>query len=290
VSSSEGGSWRRRGSSRTATDDGLTAGQAPTNGSNPSSAPLLSIDQVGFAYPDGLRAIDSVSFKIRQGEVVSIIGPSGCGKSTLLRLLAGLSVPTSGRIDRKLTDANRHPCTMVFQEETLLPWLKVKDNAGLHFRFKRDRSRENREHVERLLKMVGLQDFGDYYPAKLSGGMKRRVAVLTAVAPLPEMLLLDEPFSALDEPTRIGVHRDIYKLVREFGISTTLVTHDLAEAITLSDRVLLLSRAPARIVGEYTVPFGEERNILDLRGTAEFLELYGRIWSDLEVQIKATQE
>jgi ABC-type nitrate/sulfonate/bicarbonate transport system ATPase subunit len=178
----------------------------------------------------------------------------------------------------------------VFQEETLLPWLKVKDNAGLHFRFKRDRSRENREHVERLLKMVGLQDFGDYYPAKLSGGMKRRVAVLTAVAPLPEMLLLDEPFSALDEPTRIGVHRDIYKLIREFGISTTLVTHDLAEAITLSDRVLLLSRAPARIVGEYTVPFGEERNILDLRGTSEFLDLYGKIWSDLEVQIKATQE
>ena len=252
---------------------------------------MLSIDQVGFTYPDGLRAIDNVSFQIRRGEVISVIGPSGCGKSTLLRLLAALTVPTTGRIERRLTDDDkRHPCTMVFQEETLLPWLKVKDNAGLHFRFKHDRSRENREHIERLLRMVGLQDFGDYYPAKLSGGMKRRVAVLTAVAPLPGLLLLDEPFSALDEPTRIGVHRDIYKLIREFGISTTLVTHDLAEAITLSDRVLLLSRAPARIVGEYTVPFGEERNIMDLRGTTDFLDLYGKIWSDLEVQIKATQE
>ena len=271
------------------TDEGPVPGRPSTNGSK-ASATLLNIDRVGFAYPDGLRAIDSVSFQIRQGEVVSIIGPSGCGKSTLLRLLAGLSEPTSGRIDRQMTDEKRHPCTMVFQEETLLPWLKVKDNAGLHFRFKHDRSRENREHVERLLKMVGLQDFGDYYPAKLSGGMKRRVAVLTAVAPLPELLLLDEPFSALDEPTRIGVHRDIHKLIREFGISTTLVTHDLAEAITLSNRVLLLSRAPARIVGEYEVPFGEERTILDLRGTSEFLDLYGTIWSDLEVQIKATQE
>ena len=143
------------------------------------------------------------------------------------------------------------------------------------------------EHVDRLLAMVGLQDFADYYPAKLSGGMKRRVAVLTAVAPLPSLLLMDEPFSALDEPTRILVHGDIYRLVREFGISTILVTHDLGEAISLSDRVVLLSRAPARAVAQFATPFGRERDLLDIRRTPEFLEFYGKVWGELEQQIKA---
>ncbi len=254
---------------------------------------LARLTNAGFSYPDGLRAIGDVSMEVERGEIVSVIGPSGCGKSTLLRLVAGLRAPTVGTVHREAVEAGRLPCSMVFQEETLLPWLKVKDNVSLASRFEKRRRKSMAEveaHVRRLLEMVGLAEYGNTFPAKLSGGMKRRVAVLTAIAPLPSMVLLDEPFSALDEPTRIGVHKDIYALLREFNMSAVLVTHDLAEAITMSDRVLLLSRAPSRIVGEYRVPFPRERDVMDLRRRPEFLDLYGRVWADLEVQITGQKE
>jgi NitT/TauT family transport system ATP-binding protein len=255
---------------------------------------MARLTNAGFTYPDGLRANGDVSMEVDRGEIVAVIGPSGCGKSTLLRLVAGLRAPTAGTVHRQAVEPGRLPCSMVFQEETLLPWLKVKDNVSLASRFEHRRRTKSRSevdaHVRRLLEMVGLGDYGNTFPAKLSGGMKRRVAVLTAIAPLPSMVLLDEPFSALDEPTRIGVHKDIYALLREFDMSAVLVTHDLAEAITMSDRVLLLSRAPSRIVGEYRVPFERDRDVLDLRSRPEFLDLYGRIWADLEVQIAGQKE
>lgn len=262
---------------------------SPTNGLTRSR---ISLSNVGFTYPNGYRAIGDISLEVGRGEIVAIVGPSGCGKTTLLRLLAGQLRPTTGQITRPApddaSDVGRHPCTMVFQEDTVLPWLRVRDNVGLHYRFSRGlrwkRSKEAVDHVQHLLAMVGLQDFGAYLPAKLSGGMKRRVAVLTAVAPLPGLLLMDEPFSALDEPTRVGVHVDIYRLVREVGISSVLVTHDLGEAISMADRVILLSRAPTRIVSVFDMPFGVERSVRDLRQKPEFLELYGTIWADLEAQ------
>ena len=176
---------------------------------------------------------------------------------------------------------------MVFQEDTLLPWLRVRDNVGLYYRFKHERGPQVAEHVNEMLGMVHLRDFADYYPSQLSGGMKRRVAMLTAVVSRPDLLLLDEPFSALDEPTRIGIHGDLYMLLRRLKISAVLVTHDLAEALTLSDRVLLLSRAPARIVTEYRPPFGIERNMFDLRAKPEFLDAYGKLWSQLKEQLTA---
>jgi NitT/TauT family transport system ATP-binding protein len=270
-----------------------STGAVAAKGSSSTGAPgaIISLSEVGFRYPNGLEAIGNISLEVSRGEILAVVGPSGCGKSTLLRLLAGLAAPTRGTIARADRGEDRHPTTMVFQEDTVVPSLKVFDNVGLHYRFrsragwKRDSAAV--EHVNKLLAMVGLEDFADFYPAKLSGGMKRRVAVLTAVAPLPSLLLMDEPFSALDEPTRILVHGDIYRLVREFGISTILVTHDLGEAISLSDRVVLLSRAPAHAVAEFATPFGRERDLLDIRRTPEFLEFYGKVWGELEQQIKA---
>jgi ABC-type nitrate/sulfonate/bicarbonate transport system ATPase subunit len=158
----------------------------------------------------------------------------------------------------------------------------VKDNVGLYYRF---RHSNGSKHVRELLEMVGLADFAGYYPKQLSGGMKRRVAMLKAVAPHPELLLLDEPFSALDEPSRVAIHREVYMLVRRLQITAVLVTHDLGEAITLSDRIILLSRAPARVVEEYEIPFPRDRDISGLRTQAEFLELYGRLWNELNLQI-----
>jgi ABC-type nitrate/sulfonate/bicarbonate transport system ATPase subunit len=253
---------------------------------------IITLAGVGFRYPNGLQALADISLQAERGEIVAVVGPSGCGKTTLLRLLAGLQQPTTGRITRDAA-AGRHPCTMVFQEDTVLPWRRVRDNVGLYLRFKHGRGwkrqKELADRVDRLLTMVGLGAFADYYPSKLSGGMKRRVAVLTAVAPMPGLLLLDEPFSALDEPTRISVHGDIYRLVREYGVSTILVTHDLGEAITMSDRVVLLSRAPARVVSQYPTPFSRERDMLDIRKTPEYLKFYGTVWADLEMQIRAAR-
>jgi ABC-type nitrate/sulfonate/bicarbonate transport system ATPase subunit len=276
---------------------GMAESPAAEAAGAPSAAsdPIISLTSVGFRYPNGLEAIGDISLEVGRGEILAIVGPSGCGKSTLLRLLAGLAQPTRGKISRAdSSEKDRHPTTMVFQEDTVVPSLRVADNVGLSYRFrtpfgwKRDRAAV--EHVNRLLEMVGLQDFADYYPSKLSGGMKRRVAVLTAVAPLPSLLLMDEPFSALDEPTRILVHGDIYRLVREFGISTVLVTHDLGEAISLCDRLVLLSRVPARAVAHFSTPFGRERDLLDIRRTPEFLDFYGRVWGELELQIRAGRQ
>jgi len=262
----------------------LTSEQRVANVQTPA---ILAADSVRFAYPNGFVALGGVDLKVQMGEIVAIVGPSGCGKSTLLRLLAGLTRPSRGQLVRQLP-LDRHPCSMMFQENTVLPWCKVRDNVGLHFTFTGAPRKESRHQVDRLLEMVHLDKFANSLPGELSGGMRRRVAMLTAIAPRPSLLLLDEPFSALDEPTRIGIHADVYRLVREFNITAVLVTHDLGEAITLADRVVMLSRAPATVVTQYDVPFGLERDMLQIRSEPAFLKLYGEVWDGLKEQIRPT--
>ena len=260
---------------------GVTAGVARV---------ILRANQVGYTFEAGLRVLDGVPLELHTGEIVAVVGPSGCGKSTLLRLIAGLISAQEGHIEVAAPDAQRHPCAMVFQEDTLLPWLRVRDNAALVTKFQRSRRNEKNALVDSLLAMVGLKEFARSYPYQLSGGMKRRLAVVVAVATLPQMLLFDEPFSALDEPTRISVHAEVYALLRRFSIGTILVTHDLAEALCLSDRILLLSSRPAHLVEEYVVPFGPDRDMIQLRSNPEFLSLYGTIWQELSAQIMAGHE
>jgi ABC-type nitrate/sulfonate/bicarbonate transport system ATPase subunit len=264
----------------------------------PAESPL-SLEDVGFTYPNGTEAIGSISLTVAAGEVAGIVGPSGCGKSTLLHLLAGLRRPTRGTLTRDISVTDRrHPLAMVFQRDTLLPWLTAKENVMFFTRFRERGARrpgrrspkvdpEVSERADRLLAMVGLSDHADAYPYQLSGGMNRRVAFLSAVAPLPHILLLDEPFSSVDEPTRIEIHQDVLNVIREFGMTAILVTHDLAEAITLTDRVLILTKRPATVATQHTIPFGRERNMLELRQTSDYLELYGRLWSELGAQIRS---
>lgn len=219
-----------------------------------------------------------------------MVGPSGCGKSTLLRLITNLAQPDKGRVTRNYgADADRAPVAMVFQEETLLPWLTVRKNVGIYYLLHPGllpRAEVN-DRITQLLAMVGLERFADAFPRELSGGMKRRVAFLAAIAARPQLLLLDEPFSSVDEPTRVEIHQQVRDILDEFKITTILVTHDLAEAVSLMDTVAILSARPARVTQLTPVTLSGSSDLLQARGTPEFLELYGHLWEALSREIRA---
>jgi ABC-type nitrate/sulfonate/bicarbonate transport system ATPase subunit len=254
---------------------------------------VVSAESLAYAYGDGTIALSDISLSIGRGEFVSVVGPSGCGKSTLLALLAGLLEPAVGTIEWSMSDQQQvpgsirqRPFTLVFQRDTVLPWLTVERNVGLGLRYLDLTAEEKRERVTRLLSMGGLSDFANFLPSQLSGGMRRRVAMLTGVAPLPRVLLMDEPFVGLDEPTRIHIHDDLRQLIGELGISVLLVTHDLAEALTLSDRLYLLSARPGSIVSVIDVPFGPDRQLIRLRETQEYQDMYRSVWQVLATEIE----
>lgn len=250
------------------------------------AAPLVSLDEVSFTYPNGTQAIGEVSLAVRPGEIVGIVGPSGCGKSSLLSLLAEFGRPTSGVVTWPEGEhSDRHRLSMVFQKDTLLPWLTVEDNVKLFQTLNRRRAVEKADIVDELIGLAGLDDFRTSYPYQLSGGMRRRTAFISAMAATPRLLLLDEPFSSLDEPTRIAIHQDVLNIVHRLDTAVLLVTHDLGEAATLCDRVIVLTARPARIASSHDVEFGTERDVLALRQDPAFLDLYGRLWHDLSEQI-----
>ncbi|WP_375481077.1 ABC transporter ATP-binding protein [uncultured Jatrophihabitans sp.] len=268
--------------------EGNSTGESASSASVPPISPLLELQDLAFGYAAGTPVIDGLHLSLAPGEIVSVVGPSGCGKSSLLRLISGLSRPWRGRITTAYRRPGQHGISMVFQDDTLLPWLRVRDNVALHHRFNGTRRRKDtHEQVNNLLGMVGLSDKAHVYPSQLSGGMRRRVAVLTALAANPELLLLDEPFSALDEPTRVSVHRDLYRLVKDTGASVVLVTHDLGEAISLSDRVVMLSWPPSTVVEDLAIPFGHDRDVAGLRSDPQFLELYAHLWAGMEGQLSS---
>ncbi len=248
--------------------------------------PAIVLENVSFSYPNGYQALRSISLEIPRGRSVGIVGPSGCGKSTLLALLAGFYQPSGGKIFQTQFDVARHPQTMVFQKDTLLPWLTTVQNVKLFYKFHRGVRAEIDARVAELIQLAALDGFEKSYPYQLSGGMRRRVAFLSAVAPMPERLLLDEPFGSLDEPTRVAIHQDVLKIIRRLNITVVLVTHDLAEAISLCDEVVILTRGPGTLFSSHTIPFGRERDLLELRQTPEFLRLYGILWHELSLQLR----
>jgi ABC-type nitrate/sulfonate/bicarbonate transport system ATPase subunit len=265
------------------TDDGTGA---PT---------LLSVDHLRYSYPAQrsqapVLAVEDVSLAIRPGTITSIVGPSGCGKSTLLSLIAGLQPPDSGDVRWTPSDTaglvakKQRLFTMVFQKDTVLPWLKVDANIGWGLRYLHMTAAERDERITQLLELVGLSDFRKSYPYQLSGGMRRRVAFLSGVAPMPQVMLLDEPFSALDEPTRVNIHVEVMRIVAELGMAVILVTHDLSEAITMSDRVVILTKRPARVAKTFDLPFGRDRDVRALRETDEYQQFYKTLWHELNVQ------
>lgn len=247
--------------------------------------PLLSINDLVFRYPDGTIALDGVNLEIPEGSISALCGPSGCGKSSLLSLIAGIRKPTAGAITwHRFTNSNgSHQLAMVFQKDTVLPWLTVEENVALYGRL--NKGRGDAALVDELINLAGLDAFRRAHPNRLSGGMRRRLQFISAMAAAPRLILLDEPFSALDEPTRIAIHQDVLLIVRRLGTTVVVVTHDLAEAASLCDEVYIMSARPGRVAQRHEVPFGRDRDLLDLRHEPEFLSLYGQLWDGLSAQI-----
>jgi ABC-type nitrate/sulfonate/bicarbonate transport system ATPase subunit len=259
-----------------------------------AESPILRLRDVGYVYRTGLRALRGISLDVSPGEVVGVVGPSGCGKSTLLSIIAGLLRPTEGTLEweeRPATaEGRQRRLSLVFQRDTLLPWLTVEKNVAFGLRYLDLRGRERAERISRLLRLAGLEDVRKAYPYQLSGGMRRRVAFLAGVATMPRVLLLDEPFSALDEPTRVTIHGEVLAIIKELGMTVLLVTHDLAEAISFSDRACILTARPGSIAAVHEIPFGYPRDVLAVRETTEYQSLYRALWHELSTQIAKPAE
>jgi NitT/TauT family transport system ATP-binding protein len=265
---------------------------APASAFLPGRQPpwICQVESLTYTYPSGLRALDGIDLEIGRGEVVAIVGPSGCGKSTLLSLLAGLDSPSGGSVRwQESQSQHKSRLAMVFQRDTVFPWRSVEKNVQFGLECQSISKNERATWTDRLLKMGGLEEFRHAYPRALSGGMRRRVALLTALAVRPATLLLDEPFSALDEPTRVELVGDVLKLAYDLGVSVVLVTHDLAEAISIADRIVVMSARPGRIRSVFDVPFGHVRDVFSLRETPEYADLYPRVWHELWSAIRGDQ-
>ena len=227
-------------------------------------ASILEVKGIGKRYQnkDGeVQALKNVNFRVKPGEFVSIIGPSGCGKSTLLSIIAGLEEKSEGEIyiqNEKVTGVSPKIGYML-QRDCLLEWRTIFSNALFGLEVKGKKSMENIEYVESLLKKYSLYDFKDKYPSEISGGMRQRAALIRTLAVKPKILLLDEAFCALDYQTRIMVTNDIYQILRQENITALIVTHDISEAISMSDRVLVLSKRPGTIKDIHKIDFDISR-------------------------------
>jgi NitT/TauT family transport system ATP-binding protein len=212
---------------------------------------LVRLHGVGKAFKNGVVALSGVNLDVRRGEFLSLLGPSGCGKSTILRLLAGLMAPSAGEIRWR---EPHHELGFVFQEPTLMPWANVFDNVWLPLRLGGASRAAARERVEDMLAKVGLTGFAKAYPRELSGGMKMRVSIARALVTRPSVLLMDEPFAALDEITRMKLNDDLVALKCELAATVVFVTHSVYESVYLSDRIVIMAPRPGRVVAEVDVP------------------------------------
>jgi NitT/TauT family transport system ATP-binding protein len=253
---------------------------------------LLRLENVSFTYPTGVKAVSDLNLDVKNGEVISLIGPSGCGKSTLVSIVSGLrrasgALEWNPRVQQATHDEGRRMVNVVFQRDTVMPWLTVEKNISFGLKYVPLSRQERSERLDALLSMGGLHEFRHAHPHELSGGMRRRVALLTGIAPQPRLLILDEPFAALDEPTRIGIHADLLRLAHELGMAILLITHDLSEAISLSDRVCVFTRRPARVASLVDIPLGPDRDVHHIRSTPQYQTLYRDLWEQLWQQIEA---
>ena len=233
----------------------------------------------------GLIAIDGVSVDIAQGEFFMIVGPSGCGKTTLLRILAGLESVTAGVIEIETPTSSRPVNSMIFQGDSIFPWMTVWNNAAYGLKMRRLPAATIKEIVGHYLARTGLTRFADYYPYQLSGGMRQRVAIARAFANDPEILLMDEPFSALDAQNKLLLQEELLRIWEEHKKTVVFITHSVDEAVFLGDRILVMTAQPGKVKTFVQVPLARPRNIIALQKTPEYGELITQIWSSLREEV-----
>jgi NitT/TauT family transport system ATP-binding protein len=269
----------------------------PDGSSAPTQSPgepLIVIDRVGKTYTNGTVALEDISFDVREGEFISLVGPSGCGKSTLLRMVAGLGPITTGQIlveglpPRRARQENADTA-FVFQDANLMPWRDVLGNVELPLELRGVSKTERRATVMRALETVGLADVTRSYPRELSGGMRMRVSLARALAAHPRLLLMDEPFGALDEITRQRLNGELLRLCALANWTVVFVTHNVFEAVYLSTRILVMSARPGKIVAEVPVPLPHPR-VPEIRTDPEFTRVVRDVVSLLGNAVASIEE
>jgi len=242
---------------------------------------ILKFDKVSLTYfsDNGeTEALKEISFEINEGEFVSIVGPSGCGKTTILSLISGLIQPTDGTIIISENTTSGY----MFQKDHLFEWRTILNNVYLGLEITHTKTPENIEYVNTLLKKYGLWEFRNKYPNQLSGGMRQRVALIRTMALKPKIMLLDEAFSALDYQTRLNVCDDVLKILKSENITSILVTHDITEAITMSDKILVLTKRPAGIKSVHNINLSQFGTPLQRREHPEISRYFNQIWKELQ--------
>jgi NitT/TauT family transport system ATP-binding protein len=263
----------------------------------PAGTPVrISVAELDMRYRTPLgevNAVKNVSFRVAQGEFVALLGPSGCGKSTILNIVAGLLDRTGGRVhlddDEVRYGYVNRKVGYVFQRDTVFPWRTVEANIGYGLEIAGVPKEERQAKVKRAIEVSGLAGFEKSFPRMLSGGMRQRVALMRTLIMEPEILLMDEPFGALDTHTKLEMHKTLLEIWERERQTVLFVTHDLGEALTLSSRIILLSARPGRLKDDFVVPFPRPRDAVSLRETAEFGQLYSHIWHSLGEEFRLTK-
>ncbi len=244
---------------------------------------------IRFRFGQGdLLALEDVNLRVAEQEFCCIVGPSGCGKTTFLRILAGLEQPTSGELQLATHDPKRPLTAMVFQEQSIFPWMTVEENIGYGLRMRRVDPSVRREVVSHYIEKVGLARFAKAYPHQLSGGMKQRASVARAFATDPQILLMDEPFASVDEQTRALLQEELLRVWETNRKTVVYITHSIDEALVLGDRVLVMSSRPGHVKAEIEVALPRPRSVYELKSTPAFAELVARVWGPLRQEVLAS--
>ena len=246
---------------------------------------ILEITHLSKNYQDKsgeIEAIKDINLSVNEGEFIVIVGPSGCGKSTLLSILANLETKSGGNIKFSKDDIK---LGYMLQKDSLFPWLNILDNCLLGLKLKGKVSMEDKAYVLKLLDTYGLSEFIDKFPRSLSGGMRQRVSLIRTLATKPDILFLDEPFSALDYQTRLAVSDDVYQIIKKEKKSAIMVTHDLSEAISMADRVIVMSPRPSKIKSIYEIKLTNKSTPIQNRKAKEFANYYDKIWKDIDYHV-----
>lgn len=238
---------------------------------------INNVSKTFFTELGEIKVLDDINFDVEEGEIISIVGPSGSGKSTILNIISELIKPTSGSVNVN------GELGYMFQKDQLFEWRTIWNNVLLGLEIKKELNDDNKEKVKKMLEKYDLIDFIDNYPSELSGGMRQRIALIRTIATKPNILLLDEPFSALDYQTRIKVSDDIYNIIKSEKLTAILVTHDISEAISMADRVIVLSKRPAKVKKVYQIKINSDNVLTPFtkRTSKEFRIYFDDIWSEL---------